>query len=243
MRAALSHDSPIEQQHLVAARRFADVVGCSHHGSPAGKRHVHQGAIALAPCNVQTSGGLVEHQQVGIPGHHLREVDPLLLSTRQRTQWLVGEVGDLHMCQGIVHQLSVACGGAAQQTEGSKPTHSNDFDRPDGYHEACRMRLPEIGDSRRARARLPTQHFQLAGDRRDETEDRFEQRRFARAIGPHQRQRLTGLQCQKDAVDDCFGAVADRQRGCRQCCGHQTAPDGCALAATVRAEPTARTAS
>ena len=205
--AVAHHHRAVDQR-----RHRAELVGDQHDGGAAGLEggeRVGEGALVA---EVDAGGGLVEHQQVGLPGERASDEDTLLLPAAQLGHAEARPVGQPDDVDRVGDGPPVLAG---EREEGPPPgdaTRRDDLPDGRGYaaarggalrHEADAPPVAEVGVRRAEEGDAATRHRQQAGDRAHEG-------RLAGAVGAHQCEELTGPDGEVDPAQD--RAAADRDR-------------------------------
>ena len=217
----------MRQQHgAVAFGGLVDVVGGDDHRAAGLGQGAQVPAVDAPGRAVQVGRGLVQQDQVGVPGEGLGQEHPLALAAGQGVQGRMGELLHPHDRHGLLHRPPVGGAEPAEQAVPGEPGHAHHVVHPQGQHEAGGVELAHVGDSGGPGQGLAAEHLDGAAGGRKQPGDGLEQGGLARAVGPHQGQQLPRLQGEADVRYHRLALVADAEPAGLHRGGHRAAPRG-----------------
>ena len=108
----------VEQQNLVAASSFVEVVRGDDHRAARGDLLVHEVQDDRPGGQVEPHHGLVEEEDLGVLGDALSDEDSLALSAGQVVELPVGEIVDGEAAQCGVDGLAIGGSESAEESQG-----------------------------------------------------------------------------------------------------------------------------
>src|SRR5688500_8823235 len=172
---------------------------------------------------IHPGGRLIEHEDVRLADEGARDEDPLLLATGERVELLVREVADADVIERIASEVTVCPGRATQEADPVVASHDDDVDDLERKAVVDRIALRNVAEP----------HVRRRGDRPllrfERPQDRPENGRLARAVRPHESQKVARGDVERDVAQHHVTPVPERRVVEADERRHRTAAASCAM--------------
>lgn len=208
-------DRPVQQDQAIGVLgHVLDVVGGADDREPTGPLEVaEKGVEAGSGRRIETGRGLVQEQEPGVGGEGARDEHPLLLSSGEAVEAPMGEVGQPHVDQGLLHPALIVVGGAATEPQPSEAPHENHLGRRERKAPGNPADLRHVADRLVLAARGLTEDLDGAHPGRQKAQEELEARALSRPVGPDESREDALIDLQFDTAQDVLSVVGETEAG------------------------------
>lgn len=176
----------------------------------AGFRQIEKAVGEMAAAfDIESVKRFVEKKNVGFLREGAGDESTLLLSAGKLIDLAVGNVAELHRCDGLLGFFAVDFFEATEMTDVWKATHRDNITNANGKVALMVIDLRKVSDFLAEGGERLLPPVELSFLRREKTSEQSDEGAFARAVGTEEGEALTTMSGEGDVAESFFGAVAE----------------------------------